>query len=456
LLVGGAQGHLVANNRFIELKTRNLQTLAQSLEEREVEGLEFLPGTTAYEYHEILDMLSMAPVSLDGHGGVAAFLEKRWVKNVHLAATRFERHFEEEEEAPSGPTATPPPTVGGDPDLDSAALLAYLEDSTEKNAQRASYAVGSLASDAHTMAEIIFEAATAKSGDQYGGCDFDVLTDCLRKVVDVILGCPAADSSGGRLMLMGTLDDLREELLFSIQAEDEDAEFAQRTLARIIDNAKERLSIEKLFAEYAQRREMLAGRERRIIDFLRNKGFGLAPAELEMRLKQHGISDELWQELWDRSFHKKPGAGTGGDQGAVARFEEFAKHPPQRGSIRHPDFLDQLINNMADVELEMVSLVEQTRGRIEGMNETMTAALTSPTGPSRDQVMEVARALLQIGHGLAEPIKMLNTSVEIIRASNLGRLNEAQHAVLQMSAISGQRVQSLVNQLMAVAEENQT
>jgi hypothetical protein len=38
----------------------------------------------------------------------------------------------------------------------------------------------------------------------------------------------------------------------------------------------------------------------------------------------------------------------------------------------------------------------------------------------------------------------------------LGRLNEAQHAVLQMAAISGQRLQSLTSQLMAVAEANQT
>lgn len=456
LLLGTAQGHLVANSRYIELRTRNLQTLAQSLEERDVAGLEFQPGTTAHELHAVLDILSTPPVTVDGYGGVGAMLQGKKVDNIRLSEARYEKLLDDEMVVSARQASSKNGYRVGDPDQDSATLLAYLDHDSPEAAEKASCAVGGLASDAHLIAEIIFQAATSKSGDGLGGCDFDVLADCVRKVTDVITSCPAAGTAGGRLMLIGTLDDLKEELLFSIQTDDGDSEFAQKALGQIIENSKERLSVEKLFAEYAQKRALLDSRERRIVDYLRNKGFGLTPAELEQRLKRQGISHELWQELWDKSFRRTAQESEDQSSGAVVRFENFAKNPPKRTTSRSSDYLDQLINNMADVELEMVSLVEHTRVRVDAMGQIFGKALSSPTGPSRDHLLELARMLIQIGHGLSEPIKMLNTSVEIVRSSHLGRLNEAQHAVLQMAAISGQRLQSLTNQLMAIAEANQT
>ena len=109
---------------------------------------------------------------------------------------------------------------------------------------------------------------------------------------------------------------------------------------------------------------------------------------------------------------------------------------------------------MADVELEMVSQIEQTRQRIDRVGETIQKAQRSPGGPRKEDLAELSRLLIQVGQGLGDPIKMLESSVEMVRSSNLGRLNEAQHAVLQMVAISGQRLRSLANQVASLVESS--
>lgn len=456
LLLGQAEGRLIANSRRIASRTRNMQTLAQALAERDISALDFQPGTTSHEFREALEMLSMPPVALDGHGGVQAFMAKNKIHNISLAEVTAEPLLEEEVIVRPAADGVPGSEYApGNPENDAAVLLSYLQTGNPAGADNARRAVASLVSDAHLIAEIILDAATVRSGDSFDGCDFGVLVDCVRRAANVIAGSPAADTSPGQLMLIGTLDDLREEILFSVQTEDDQGDYAQRTLGQVIEEAKELLNMERLFSDYAQKRKILASRERRIVDYLRDKGFGLSKVELEQRLKEHGFSEELWNELWDKSFRRPARGRAGTSPGAVDRFESFAKTSHEDGG-KTDDFMEQLINNMADVELEIISLVEQTRARIDSLGKTFAGALSSPVGPSRDQVLELARLLVTIGHGLSEPVKMLSTSVEILRSTHLGKLSEAQHAVLQMAAISGQRLQALSTQLMAIAEENQT
>ncbi|MDT8390500.1 MAG: hypothetical protein RRC34_08340 [Lentisphaeria bacterium] len=456
LFLGVGDSKLVVNEYAFSVDSQNMRALEQAMEARKMTAVKITPGCTSYEMKMFLEILSMSPVSIEGHGGIEAFFKKKQVDHIQLSNAHYELVSPPPGRVSAVPESQPAKrSAPENPEYDTALLLAYLGSDTDTFIDKAADAAEALAQDPQLIAEMIFDAATAKSPEAEG-CDFQTLAKCVKKTLNLLVNSQSGKTPEGRIMLINAMDDLKNELLYSVKSEDGKDTRPGEILAELVEDAKERLGIDKLITDYALKREMLTGMENRILEVMRNKGFGLSGAELEHRMKQQGLTDELWDELWIKSMVKTLG-GTAPESGdAVTHFEEFMRDTPLHGDTGDPDYITELISQITDVELEINALIEQTRVRMDQLDKVFADALGEANGPSRDHVLDLARNLLIIGRGLSDPAKMINTAIEIVRCGQAGPLTEAQHALLQLAAVADTKLQGLTRQLMALAEANQT
>lgn len=454
LLLGVGEGKLVANEYAFNVNSQNMRALEQAMEARKIPAVEIAPGSSKPEVKMLLEILAMSPVSIEAHGGIEEFFKKKNVTNVRLSNAHYEIVT-----ATSGIAANvnknmkPPPPK--DPEYDVSLLLAYLESDTDTFIDKVAKAADELTHDPQLIAEMIFDAATAKSPETEG-CDFQILAKCVKKTLNLLVNSQSGKTPEGRIMLINAMDELKEELLYSVRSEDGKDTRPGEILAELVEEAKERLAIDKLITDYALKRQMLLSMENRILEVMRNKGFGLTGAELEHRMKQQGLTDDLWDELWSKSMVRPLGDNLPEPGGAVKRFEAFMQTPRLNNDPEDPDYITELISRITDVELEVNALIEQTRTRMDHLDTVFTDSLQAPNGPSRDQVLDLARNLLVIGRGISDPAKMINTAIELVRSGQAGPLTESQHALLQLAAVADTKLQGLTYQLMALAEANQT
>lgn len=431
-------------------------TLAAKFAKHDLLCFEIVKGLTLDEYLALFALL-LAPPSKNGNTATSKLNEAGAFSHILARSVEYRRIAEGDDTPapePSAP-ATPEP-----PDLDN--ILAFLKDDQSANAQRSAEDIRELAGDAEKLAELIVRtievrASTVNLAD--GESLTDIVLGTIGKIVTELTTPSAIRTEKGRKQTKRSLMVLEKVVLQKLQqiAGDEASDAAEA----LLDEAAESLDMETMASKFLKNKKAAdesAEKLQRLIARTDNDPEQLAA--LHETLISRGLPEEGWQELMiSREVDKS--RVDGGMASGLADVKTLTMLLAKLGETidqSHEKPIADALHTLADeTDRQMKKLVDKTERKISAIRQMLGQSTEGEKGKpdmlSRKQLLEF---LAEIGQELSQPLTVVATTIDMLRAQRAGILTEAQGELLSMTFDSTARLAYLVDCLIRIAGNPKT
>jgi hypothetical protein len=431
-------------------------TLASKLAKHDLLCFEIVKGLTLDEYLALFTLLLASP-SKNGITATSTLNEACAFPHIQARSVEYRRIAEGDVTRAPEPTA---PVSPEPPDLDN--ILAFLKNDQSANTQRSADDIRELAGDAEKLAELIVRTIEVRASPVNladGESLTDIVVGTIGKIVTELTTPSAIRTEKGRKQTKRSLMVLEKAVLQKLQqiAGNKASEAAEA----LLDEAADSLDIENMASKFLKNKKAAEESEvklRHLIAKTDNDPEQLAA--LHETMISRGLSEDGWQELMiSREVGK--GMGDGGMTSGLADVKTLTMLLAKLGETidqSHEKPIADALHTLADeTDRQMKKLVDKTERKISAIRQMLGQSTEGDKGKpdmlSRKQLLEF---LAEIGQELSQPLTVVATTIDMLRAQRAGILTEAQGELLSMTFDSTARLAYLVDCLIRIAGNPKT
>ena len=328
-----------------------------------------------------------------------------------------------------------------------------------------------LSEDAGHFGEMIVMAAAEAPGQPGVAPEDETPLDfihkvvhCLRRAFEALMEDPAFKTQKGKKDLGKTLKTLEEELVS--QLKDSGVEFSDDDLSGIseaVEDMSDEVKIDSLASEYMKKRKAIDASEVRLMRYIKRKADHLEDGVLREKLMDGGLSSEGWADLLVESGVVDPamspeevaaqfqGEGVARLGGMLGKLDEEFRAARDSGAAESEEEVRKLI---ATVEKEVSKLVDRTETKIENIASIIQEADSDQSTAGKSGGMtkkKMIEMLAEVVQELCQPLVVINTTITMMSAGNLGEVTDTQKSMLDLAFESAERMQYLIDEIGKVS-----
>lgn len=456
ILISLIDGALQVDSQPVDPRTPFANIVANKLRDLGMSGFSLLQGMSPDELRNLVQVLA-ALNSSSAPQAVADAMEKSGLQHVVTDRAVYKRvsSADGKPAAATMPGATNPGTDAEKMSI--TRIMAFLKGDAGMANREIAKNVRELASSPEKLAQLIMESATARAADSRltsGESLADVIVGCLRRTIDTLSGEPETQTAEGRINLRKSLLVLEQCVLDRLhQISRGPKPDLDRIIARAFREAKDDLEVSAAVTEYVRRKEALEKVERWMTSYMRNHP-GTDNSKLEDKLREAGLTADGWQELTMKS---DPGEVADPAETVVTATASgiMPSSPPELGVLAVLlSQLDELMTGSDDKPQQALALVASAAKEAESLS-AKTDAKVKKLGKKISRKADPgdrspAELLAEIAQELAQPVSVLNCTVDMLNRGCLGPVMPQQRDMLTIARGCGLRVNYLLSQLRQV------
>jgi hypothetical protein len=425
-------------------------TVANRLSAHKLLSLQISKEFSLAEHLALFSILLTPPAKMNG---TALDKLSKTSEFAHIVTQTVEyRRVSGGEPGPSGAEPASAPPVENPlppPDLDN--ILAFLKDDTSANASRSAEDIRHLAGDAEKLADLILRTVEvrAMATDLSSGESLtDIVVGAIGKIVKELTTSAAVHTEKGRKQAKRSIMLLEKVVLQKLRqiADNETADAA----AALLDEAAEGLDMDAMAAKFIKNRKAADEAGEKLRNIIARAEAPEHLSALHDTLVSQGLSEAGWQNLVvsrERSDgEEKGGSGVDDIKTLTLLLARLGETIDQAPVMSDPDPVRSLAGA---ARRRMESSAEKAEKKI--------AALQHALGKSGDAEgveltrRELLELLAEIGQELSQPLTVVTTTIDMLKARRAGVLTEAQVDLLAMAADSSAHLAHLVDCLIKIA-----
>ncbi len=462
---------LSVNHDVVVSRSPLVKHFVEHLDQREITNVILRKGMTEEQFLAFLEVLNAKLEELEQLGGFGGAIEAVALSDVVGVRNVVYREVADDQtvvakkknvtldESVDNGRAT-----DGDSDNGTVIreILAFLRGDDDGMKNETAQQVREKGADAAQLADLILTAAETKAFKTPHEADEnvnDALVECLRRAYRAMTQDPSFHTQKTKKQIQRTITLLKSELLQKLQGK-EDIAFAacENAITDAIEGMHDELAIDALAQEYAKKWKAVNSSENRILRYLKRiPPEIIEQSELKQRLKDSGLDDDNWRELLLKSGvsqkeHDRQEENEGISD-AVDGVAQTLKKLQQ--DIAQADGAAKLSKqDIRGIQTQIDRVVRQTEKSIQNLIDEIGGkpndARSHAERPTltRKRLFEI---LAEIGQELCQPLSVINCSVDMVRDGSLGDIAEMQREMLDIAADSGQKIQKLIDKLLAIA-----
>ncbi len=462
---------LSVNHDVVVSRSPLVKHFVEHIEQREITNVILRKVMTEEQFLAFLEVLNAKPEELEQLGGFGGALEAVALSDVVGVRNVVYREVADDQTvvAKKRNATLDEPVDNGratDGDSDNGAvmreILAFLRGDDNGMKNETAQQIREKGADAAQLADLILTAAETKAFKTPHAADenaSDTLVECLHRAYRAMTQDPSFHTQKTKKQIQRTLTLLKSELLQKLQGKDDIAFAAcENAIRDAIEGIHDELAIDALAQEYAKKWKAVNSSEKRILRYLkRTPTETIEQSELKQRLMDSGLDDDNWRELLLKSGvsqaeldrqEKQEGISK-----AVGGVAETLKKLQQ--DIAQADGAAKLSKqDIRGIQTQIDGVVRQTEKSIQTLIDEIggkprdARSQTERPNLTRKRLFEI---LAEIGQELCQPLSVINCSVDMLRDGSLGDIAEMQKEMLDTAADSGQKIQKLIDKLIAIA-----
>lgn len=462
---------LSVNHDVVVSRSPLVKHFVEHIEQREITNVILRKVMTEEQFLAFLEVLNAKPEELEQLGGFGGALEAVALSDVVGVRNVVYREVADDQTVVAkkrNATLDEPVDNGraADGDSDNGAvmreILAFLRGDDNGMKNETAQQIREKGADAAQLADLILTAAETKAFKTPHAADenaSDTLVECLHRAYRAMTQDPSFHTQKTKKQIQRTLTLLKSELLQKLQGKDDIAFAAcENAIRDAIEGIHDELAIDALAQEYAKKWKAVNSSEKRILRYLkRTPTETIEQSELKQRLMDSGLDDDNWRELLLKSGVSQAELDRqekqDGISKAVGGVAETLKKLQQ--DIAQADGAAKLSKqDIRGIQTQIDGVVRQTEKSIQTLIDEIggksrdARSQTERPNLTRKRLFEI---LAEIGQELCQPLSVINCSVDMLRDGSLGDIAEMQKEMLDTAADSGQKIQKLIDKLIAIA-----
>lgn len=424
-------------------------TVASRLTAHKLMSFEILKGFALREYQSLFSILLTPPAKLSGTA-LSRLSEREGFPHITAQAVEYRRvSGAEHGKAEPLPDPVQEEAAGPAPDLDN--ILAFLKNDVAANAGRSAEDIRQLAGDAEKLADLILRTVEvrAMASDVSAGESLnDLVIGTIGKVVKELTASSVVRSDKGRKQVKRSIMLLEKALLEKLQriAGSEASEAAEA----LLDEAAEGVDMDAMASKFIKNRraaDECGDKLRKLITRVDDPGHLSA---LHDTLVSQGLSEDGWQHLLvgrEQSGQSEVrGSGMDDIRTLTLLLAKLGETIDQGAVMTGPEPVRKLLGA---ARRKLQASAEKAGDRIVALQQALQKT-GDPTaqGLTRRQLLEL---LAEIGQELSQPLTVVTTTIEMLKARRAGGLTDAQVELLAMAGDSSAHLAHLVDCLIRIA-----
>jgi hypothetical protein len=467
---------LTVNGVAVPADDRLAQNLRERMKALQVDNFAFMRGLGANSLAGLLEVLSAEATAIATTGGFTKALAGRKVANVSSRTIVYREVTEDEvvvarTEMDKASRVLDQSRDVRDRVTNVASALERIKGADESN--EAVSALKEVAEDAQRLAELVMEAARAEkeeAEDAVRETLAGTLVACVRRAFDTLMQDEAAQTQKGKKDLQKRLRAFEQEMQEMLgKIDDTDQASCRQAVRQVIEDVDDELQIDTLAAEYLRRLKAIEKTEKRLQRYMQSKGDALPASELGARLIEGGIDPLRLRALADvgnAGADATPGGeGLAAVSGAaitqlattLSRMEKLVTDLAAQPDAGHGQVLAGVVSQIstevgqmaAGAAKRMAAIADEIQADAQAAEAAETAARKQGHSVqlSRKRLLDM---LAEVVQELAQPLAVINCSVDMVRSQKLGELVESQQQMLTLVAESSERLKGLVAGLQRI------
>lgn len=424
-------------------------TVASRLSSHKLFSFGISKGFSLSEYLALFSILLTPPAKLSG-SALARLSERDGFPHIVAQAVEYRRVAGAESGGAEAVAAPQPPEAAAPgPDLDN--ILAFLKDDAVADATRSAEDIRQLAGDAEKLADLILrtvEVRTMTSDVSAGESLTDLVVGTIGKIVGGLTASNAVRTEKGRKQAKRSIMLLEKVLLEKLQkiAGDEASEAA----AALLDEAAEGLDMDAMASKFIKNRRAADEAGDKLRKLISKADDPEHLSALHEALTGQGLSEEGWQNLLiSREQHGQPEAGTSAADDIKTLTLLLARLGETIDQTSVTSGAEPVRTLLGAARRKIDASAEKAGDKISALQQALGKnGDASASGLTRRQLLEL---LAEIGQELSQPLTVVTTTIEMLKARRAGALTEAQLELLAMAADSSGHLAHLVDCLIRIA-----
>ena len=439
-------------------------------------GFTLARGMPKEEFDKLISLLTTHPDKIKQMGNFSKAVAASSLQFIQAKAVTYQRVTDEEVVVKKEDVGVG--SGGGNATLEQkrlAEVLAFIKGQIPEDAAEAALGITEFSADSAKLADLIYQAAGEEAQAQPGGKSMvDLVVACLKRVYETFLKDPASRTQQGKKNIAKALQMMQEELVAKLQAGPGGADAkAVEQLSGTVQEMIDDLKVDSLATEYTKKLSSVDSSEEKILKFIQKSEKSGLSDMLKERLIEGGLTEEGWEELLikareideekgDRTEEAGDGSGKGGPAPEAPGMAALAVLLSQLGDIFNgtegqvlagftPEALDQVVDQVRKKMEEMALRADE---KIENLAEKVkepVRKLRRPGAPPPVSRRELLALLAEIVQEFCQPLSVINCSLDMMKGGKLGPLSEFQKEMVNLSAESGARLQTLINKLLEIS-----
>lgn len=406
------------------------QLLRTRMTDAGTDNVAFQPGVTLEELTALFDLLMRPLPPAPARPSLQERLEAAQVSGI-TSAKYIYRRISEHEVVVSKRSVE----VGADGRLTEtsfAHLAAYLQGRPED------VPIGPLcdaAAKSEQLTELIRQAAAAAAADVPPAA---AMATSLRLACAGMLQNDSNRTQKGRQGVKRAILQIERQLAEDLAA-DPDGSAGRELLHATVEDLVEDLEVEALVARYAKQYGQVAASEARLLRQI--KRAIEKPDEIDSlhsKMVEAGVDFDAWEALL---------AKAGADRLAPLVPTE---HDPERLAALVGRLVAMFSEQQAPEGESVKPVVSEVRRQVAESTATTQSKIHSLAGRDLPQP-KLLEVLAEIGQELAQPLTVVNGTIDMILLKHVGPISETQNELLRLAAESGERLRGLIERLVQVA-----
>lgn len=320
--------------------------------------------------------------------------------------------------------------------------------------------VADVANDPNKLAELIMESTAVRQSTSTleGETLADVVLGCLRKTYDSLKIQPGNQGEKGpenikKAMLLlerSILDRMRSYFGATDPAKDAGIKRALRSM-------NEDMELELVAASFMDQRDAVRKSTDKIVRYIKDRG----EVEASEHLKGADFTPVEWRKLVVQS--KRTGSGRGSGSGEGDSEFSLSANLGTLGMVLEK--LEALMRTDNPADRVVTQLVDAAQAQLSSMTETTEKKIVSLTDYLKDdepdattiegtarsmRASDLLAALAEIAQELAQPLTVINTSLEMVIHGYVGAVTDEQKGLLKLATGSGEHMHYLMDQLQNI------
>jgi len=440
---------VMVNHAILEKALPEVEFFVKHFTSLPVSSFTIKSGISEGDFLKLVEILDARPEEIEELGGFEALLERFGVENVVARKVVVREIAESEVVVRKGSLGEQAAKAreAAEKGAGIGSIVAFLKGDVSGKPAEISEQVREVASDPEKLAKLLLQAAQVREKEadpDKGESLADLIVGSLRRAFRTMKEHKSVRTQKGRAALSKTLILLEKKLVDRMRkiavegGEITDADI--EGMSEMVNGMVQEIKASGLADEYAKRQSAIETTQKKILKYMKGQSAGdLEDSILHDGLKAHGMGGHEWQELLIRS-------GAAGSEGQVGEGGEEAGGGPGGGAGEGPAGLSQILEAVQHLD-QLLSQVERELESEEG------PAPKDKTDELLALLEDVDRQIEALGacsvHNIHEPMALLKTCIEMLRARTFGRLSADQRKVLEIAERNTARVTQFLERLQA-------